>query len=161
MIFARPIWLIAYTAGLLDGEGSIQINAAKNKKYGTAYWVMSVHIANNEVAVLDELCAEWGLGSVNSFASRGSRTDRRNGRWSLYGREAEELLREVLPYLWMKRAQALLALEFRNHVGFAKGTRELPVGATVKRNEIAERMRVLNAKNLKGPDARKRLAVVR
>jgi hypothetical protein len=140
--------IISYTAGLLDGEGSIQINPSKSAS-GKCYWNLTVQISSGCRKVLDELHGCWNFGNVKSYQPKGKRSYRRSCYWRMYSKQAEEFLREILPHLRIKREHAELALEFRRYVGYRRG--QLTEEISSKRNEIALKMRELNQLYGKGP----------
>lgn len=140
--------LAAYTAGLLDGEGSIQINPSKNgAKAVKSYWALSVQISTVGVDFLEPICAEWGLGRCTYWKSRGSRPGRRVCNWRLYALEAEAFLRAVQPYLRLKREHVQVALEFRSLITPESCKRGgLSPETSERRGILARRMRELNAR---------------
>jgi len=101
----------AYLAGLLDGEGHIGITLAKprvGREWRTH--ALMVTLANVNIPVL-----EW----ARSIAPKGTLVLRQqptgtqkigNVRWSSIA--GANLLRTVLPYLRIKRQQAILGLQF-------------------------------------------------
>lgn len=96
----------AYLAGIIDGEGSIGTT-----KTGTPrHIVIRVVIANTNVHLLDRLQIDFG--GTFSVRERGHQPGWKpfaSLAWT--GRGAESILKRVLPYLIVKRAQALIALE--------------------------------------------------
>ena len=91
---------IAYTAGLIDGEGSIFWQRRYNKN-GTVRSYPVVSITNTDRRPLDWVRARWG-GKVYAHNS-----DLRDGRklafhWTLFGSKAEVFLVAVRPYLIIK-----------------------------------------------------------
>lgn len=140
--------LMAYTAGLLDGEGSIQINGTRNGQ-GATYWGLTVQITNVGDGFLEEVRARWGeVGSVTYSTSRGSREGRRICNWRLYSAQADWFLRWVQPYVVLKRAHVANALEFRQYVAPHKNW--LTPERLEQRERIALEMRRLNAATGKG-----------
>ena len=142
--------LIAYTAGLVDGEGSIQINPNGLKKGSkrNRYWGLSIQVSSGDGKNLKRLCKEWGVGKVGEWLPKGSRKDRRSYNWRLYSKEAELFLQTILPYLRIKKQNAKLALKFRKLVGFSSW--HLPEKVSEKRTLLALKMRELNQKFGKG-----------
>ena len=107
--------LLAYMAGLFDGEGSISIT---RKRYGSKartrrVWSghsVTVSIANKSLEACQLFRDAFG-GTIN--------TDRRHQRgpvyhWQAAARIGEAALSALLPYSRIKRDRILLALEFRH-----------------------------------------------
>ena len=98
----------AYLAGLIDGEGTIGV-------YGTQkcprYFRCTVIVTNCDPVLMAWL-RELGVGRID--VQRGRLAQHRPvSRWRVEKREdVRAVLRAVLPYLVVKRAQALLALDF-------------------------------------------------
>lgn len=120
----------AYLAGLFDGEGCIYITAPPLNQRDTKYQLL-VHISNNYRPIIDELHERYG-GTIQRVV-----TARKNVNFTLHfrSRKAAELLRLMLPYLRIKKEQAVLALEFQEHMSlFPRGTHPLPEGTAAKRH---------------------------
>ena len=96
---------VAYAAGMLDGDGTILVCSAK-----TSHW-LSVRITNTDRFVLEQMKSFFGggIGSKND----GQKRTRPCWDWSAQGKGAASFLGKVLPYLTIKRNQAILALEFQ------------------------------------------------
>jgi hypothetical protein len=97
---------VSYAAGVFDGEGSVGINF---RPLGPAYWLV-VSVANTERRLVDWLKTTFG-GCVR--VSSRKRPNRPCFQWTLTTRQAGDFLALVLPFLLVKREQALLALEFQ------------------------------------------------
>lgn len=106
-----------YLAGLLDGEGSIvalhradgSVKSHRlhitNTHQGVLNWcatttgIGKVHLQTRPQRSLDPLRADAHLSYRNCFA------------WAIYGVKAASVLKQILPYLQIKRDKALAALE--------------------------------------------------
>lgn len=98
---------LAYAAGLVDGEGCVGAYSLKHNQHQ----IVQVTIANTNEAMIAWLNARWP-GSVQYNAKH------RTGwkpvwRWTLSSRKAEMFLRNILPFLIVKRPQAELCLTLR------------------------------------------------
>lgn len=139
-----PQAIICYTAGLVDGEGSIQINPTKGS--GGRYWLLTVQVSGNGESFLKNLRAEWsGIGSLTYWKPRGAKPNRVSCNWRFYSGTAEWFLRLLVPHLRVNKEQAEVALEFRKYVGSGPGS--LTPEMKAKRTELAVRMRELNDRN--------------
>jgi len=141
----------AYLAGLIDGEGSIQINPNGGKKARYHHWTLTVQISSSANGYLQQLRQDAGLGgSLTSWQSK-VWVKRRSYNWRFYGASADGLLRLCLPYLRLKRPQAEVALQFRDECCHFHGGRwnMMPTELLLARRSFAMRMRELNASDKK------------
>jgi hypothetical protein len=99
--------IIAYFAGVLDGEGCLMIH----RPHGNFnYFSMRIEISQKEGKLIDFLVGNFG-GSVR---------DSMNGykgvwKWQLCGDKAIELLKESLSYLIVKKKQAEVVIRWSDH----------------------------------------------
>lgn len=97
----------AWLAGFMDGEGSIQIkkNPPRGRGRSSSYTVR-VSVSNTVKAILELIKIYFG-GSVVPI---------REGcyEWVIGSKKAGYVLEQVLPYLKLKRSQALVALRFQD-----------------------------------------------
>lgn len=109
---------IAYTAGLLDGEGSISlaIHHGKVSKNGLPNRapLLLIQLTSTDQEVITWLYETWGVGSVIV----GYRPKRPNHRtayaWRVSGGNAAKILEAILPFLRIKRRQAELGIQSRS-----------------------------------------------
>lgn len=133
--------LLAWAAGFVDGEGCISLYERKDRK--TGYYI-KLHVANTNKASLERLQALFG-GSIQ-YIQRGSpeRNWKPSFAWIVSHVKAHNALVELLPYLFVKKKQAELAVQARESVG--------PVGVAVtdehrtKLNSLLQEFRSLNMK---------------
>jgi hypothetical protein len=102
---------LAWAAGLIDGEGCIQI-AKRSTKNGHGY-VLSFMVNMTHEATILRLRDLFGFGSITPLKTTHKRPQ---WRWVLGCAQAEILLRMVRPYLVTKAREADIALEYRSHV---------------------------------------------
>lgn len=108
----------AYLAGIMDGEGSFSIARGGRKPdpstghpNGYINWQLKISIGNTNDKLHD-----WLLENVGGAKYMGHRptTDKHKSgyNWQLHGKERmKEFIEGVLPYLVLKKEQALLALK--------------------------------------------------
>jgi len=100
---------LAYLAGIFDGEGCITSYGTPRKDH-TTYSApsVSVQVSNNDLEVL--VFSQRRLGG--KIYSKGVRKPGYKPQWSwfLRGKEAENCLLELLPYLRIKQSQARIGL---------------------------------------------------
>jgi len=94
----------AYIAGFLDGEGSIFLTSRKNKAS------LRISATNTDKNVLDWIIEKIGVGVVHA-GRKESDKNRKTWMFILNGEAAETLLKQLLPYLIVKKEQAQLAIE--------------------------------------------------
>jgi len=106
----------AYWAGFVDGEGSIGIMKTKSSHF------LRITISQNKKYIVEEAKEEFGFGSVGSSTARerkinGIITSKKTVMWywNTTTNQAEEVLKLLLPYLRIKKNQALLALQFQKY----------------------------------------------
>jgi len=102
---------LAYTAGIMDGEGSIGIARHKSKSCKRGYTLeLSVQVTSS-----DEWLCQW-----LKFAFGGSLSHSINNagnpmwHWIIVARKASEFLKAISPYLRLKRPQAEIAIQFQD-----------------------------------------------
>jgi hypothetical protein len=132
----------SYLGGLIDGEGNICIWRTEarshdfevsGKTYGS--FNMRLHIANTSVTLMKWLISNFG----GVYHCKVEATDKHKAvyEWRPKGENnTKKILLAVLPYLVIKREQAILALKYI----------DLPRNCPEGREALYQRMRVLNQK---------------
>lgn len=140
------VTILAYVAGLFDGEGSIVIgynkpDIARGRKV-PSYW-LQVGITNTDRSLIDWLLSTFG-GHVSDNSHSPSRKNQRPcWAWRTMGTQAKVFLQDISPYLRIKKDQALLAIEFQTHIdapGFGK-RKDLTPEIIEKREAFRQRLR--------------------
>jgi hypothetical protein len=146
----------AYMAGILDGEGCLGIYASHYKPgYFRTYKKRNSEISTRRVSLrplygcriqvtnCDRRLMDW---IVDRFGGTVHNNGRREGiaktawKWLLCGHKAQEkLLLGVLPYLVLKREQALILLEFIRMNGEYD---------PAKRQVFVDRLKILNRRGV-------------
>jgi len=97
----------AYTAGVIDGDGSIAIEKQPCRREGwSPTYSLRIEVFMKDGRVVDFLTGFWG-GKVHYDKSK------RGYVWRLYTDKAMECLKRIHPFLRYKRDQADLAIEYR------------------------------------------------
>lgn len=137
--------IVGYTAGIIDGEGCITISFQKySVKRNRSRHRLTVDVANTNRVLLEWLQKNWG-GHI--YESKPQKIIHKIGyHWKLQGINTIELLRAVLPYLILKKEQALLALAFLRTMWGCHGTQSLPLDIIQERFSIEAKMKLLNRK---------------
>lgn len=143
--------ILAYVAGLLDGEGSIGISL---KKKGTVYirkkgytrktdkYSLHIQIGNTNRKVIEWLKDIFG-GQFQIVKHKDCRGEKFFA-WHLYTNKAYNLLNCILPYMKIKRKQCELAVEFQKEIIKFKGCKHIPKLSLSKRKTIKEYISFLN-----------------
>ncbi len=104
---------LAYLAGIVDGEGSIEL---KLQKSGTLDLI--VHVFNSASPLFIWIESRVGAGKTYDIHRR-ARIERPDWapvfNWNISGEPASALLIDLLPYLVIKDDQARLAIEAWNN----------------------------------------------
>lgn len=133
----------AYISGFFDGDGSVIIHRNPTRRW----YGLSIVFANTNKELLLQIREMIGEGCLNSRKDGKKRKMKYKKGWNLYfhGKKAQILLREMLPYLILKKVRAKLALEFpiRNN-SFEK----LSIQEKAKRVELYHRLKVLNTRGI-------------
>ncbi len=106
----KAVEVLAYTAGLLDGEGCIGINRTCPNEMLTPKYVAVTNIGNTDYNMILWLQEQYG-GYVYP------KTKNHQGckdvwGWQVNNRQAYDLLTAVMPYLRSKRRQAELLITY-------------------------------------------------
>ncbi len=108
---------LAYAAGIMDGEGTIEINVKNPKKGGygqkSPWHYLRVSVANTDVGLIYWFQRNFG-GAVGK-PRRSSRGGRKSIlTWAIVSKQASDFLKLVLPYLMVKKRQAELGVDFHD-----------------------------------------------
>lgn len=108
-----PETLKAYIAGLVDGEGCLNMYKLRSKSCKQG-WTFAgrMAISNCDLEALMEVQQETGLGNIQKKTKSPRRRDSYNLVYS--PRELRALLPHLLPYLKIKKRQAVLLIKFLN-----------------------------------------------
>jgi len=135
----------AYSAGIMDGEGSVSLTVNRNVTTRTGRTAVApmliIQVSSTCREVLDWLQLTWGVGSV-IVTYRPRRPNHRTAYvWRVRGQAASEMLTQMLPYLRIKRAQAELGIYAQSLVVPCK---KLGDEAMAERLKLREEMLKLN-----------------
>jgi hypothetical protein len=123
----------AYLAGFFDGEGCIVIQSGISGFQKSLSHRLQISIGNTYKPVMDWIKKEIRLGSL--YGQGGKKQKKVCWNWYCRGNQAAFILRNLLPYLKVKRAQAELAFQFLTEREILKIGRRLGVSSA----EIAKR----------------------
>lgn len=139
----------AYIAGIIDGEGSITISRKidKTMRAGVAYRPY-VPVTNTDRRLLDWLFETTGLGNVRPNAIPKNPNHKPSWRWELWSQQAHQLLLNILPYLILKKEQAILLIEFMERVRYGVGRNGLTDDELKFQSDIYNKLVILNKRGL-------------
>jgi hypothetical protein len=140
---------IRYVAGLFDGEGMVSIiKWVKPESTHTRYQVR-ISIGMTHWPVIEALKARfYGRGSLHQ-----NRHDLRNPAhriqftWIAVSQDAAMCLREMLPYLIVKRDEAELALELQEHIDANRPTLATRDDIIAHRDDLFQRITALKKRS--------------
>lgn len=138
----------AYTAGLIDGEGTITID--KRVRPNTVWYQVHIRVAMTKNAPLIKMQQWWG-GHVNTEPYR--HADDNGGKWSTYyawqlwTSEAVGFLTKIEPYLILKKENARVAIEFQQRI-HPQGRSIVSQEEHAIREKLYQRMKTLNHRGL-------------
>lgn len=143
----REAILLSYLAGLIDGEGTIRIGySSPPKKYPNHnpkyYAGISIGMTNKKAIEI----------VVKKFGSKLREECVPNRkivyRWGTSGNKVvPTILKQLLPYLVVKKEQAKLVIEFceqQKHTGFRRN-KYLPKEELLRREEFYQKVKKLNS----------------
>jgi len=109
--------ILAYIAGIIDGEGSICISRSSHESFmkqynrNYPYYVLTVRVGMIDPVAIDLIHDTFGIGSRS--IEKKYHKQRPMYRWRVYKRpDCKYVIDKLMPYLRVKKPQALLALDF-------------------------------------------------
>jgi len=127
-----------YVAGVLDCDGAIWINALKSNN--VTRFQLRIAVSNTRPGLLDFFSEKFG-GRVGKSKKKNTKW-KTEYRWGRSGLPAAEVVSLCLPYLVIKREQAMLALEFASTI--IPDNNRIPVSYHEIRERIYHQMLELN-----------------
>lgn len=105
---------VRYLAGFFDGEGTVTAYLSQEGRPKGRVVRIRLCIGNTVRGPLDEFCAESGVGVVMT-RDRARKNPRHKTfyTWLVSAEAAEGVLRQIRPFLKIKRAQASLAIKIQ------------------------------------------------
>lgn len=104
----------AWLAGLIDGEGSINISVAYNKhhKFSKNHYALNLEISLTHLPTLEKVKTLCGVGSLTEHKDK--RKHRPYWLWMARSNQALMILELIHPYLVTKKASAEIAIAFQS-----------------------------------------------
>lgn len=139
--------IIAYLAGLIDGEGCFYVGKVRQGRYGNGWQFHTALV----IASCDEIIIQWleqTFGGAREYRYRWT-SKKANYRpvfnWRAQGPMLDYLLPLILPYLVIKKVQCQVMFEMRSTYKNI-GSKRLPDSVAKKRIELISKMRTLNSR---------------
>lgn len=130
---------IPYLAGIIDGEGSINITYIKKRDE----YRLRIQVTNTDKRLIDWLSEHFGGHQYEPVRLNNNSKWRRRYEWFLYPKkETIPLLETLIPFLICKKEQAKVAIRFMQTIG-TMGHR-LTRAVYKTRKECKERLNALN-----------------
>ncbi len=129
----------AYLAGFIDGEGSIGID----NHGGVRTPSVRITITNTDINVLEEIKELWG----GALSTRRIRVPgwKASSDLLIGAKTAVNLLKEIQPYLRIKKEQCEVAFKFQETVSSSQ-TRGVPLEIREYRQRLRTQMKLLNVR---------------
>ncbi len=106
--------ILAYTAGIVDGEGSIMILKTSSPSTTRGYtYQLKVAVTNTNEWLVQWMKFQHG-GGISMQIPKNPK-DKNVFHWRVTAKQAYRFLKDIEPYLILKRNQAELALKFQEH----------------------------------------------
>lgn len=100
---------LAYIAGIIDGEGCITINHARNWQCLSGY----TNMLQIKVAMTTYQVPYWLLDKCGGSLREQPSKHKLIYVWTISSKQVADLLRQLLPYLKNTKAQAEIAIKFQ------------------------------------------------
>jgi hypothetical protein len=123
----------AYFAGFFDGEGYVGISKSSSKDFN-----LRVVLAQKKTEILFKAKEIWG---GNVYIQKNSNC----GVWDIKGNLAEIFLRDIQQFVFVKKAQIEVGLDFRDFTSIERYKREKSIGHFEKQKEYNEKIKALNS----------------
>ncbi len=139
---------MAYLGGLIDGEGHIGIYKGKYKD-GSVRYRTRLCISNTCHNLLGWLMKEFG--GFHKTKKVYSKNHKESYSWQLNDNDTDYIIESVLPYLVIKRQQAIIYLSYRKLQMISKNT--CPGYSNVNHNLRKESYKTMKSLNNRGPES--------
>lgn len=138
---------LAYAAGLMDGEGCIQVIKQMVAGHKNPSYRLRLEMAQNDLATLANFVHCDGLPATVRPVKREANHSRQVWRVTYDGPQAYAALRRLLRYLVRKKAEAAVGIDFvrRGRIGLHPGPKGTPARLWVLRETYFRELRALKA----------------
>jgi hypothetical protein len=130
----------AYLAGFFDGDGCVNIATHRIPGSISPIYYMQVIFSQATREVLDRIQTLLGYGKVYKLREAKGKATRPLFAYIVNGKQAERTLCLMLPYLYIKKEQAEVALQFRDTMRGRPGCRGLSPNILHLREEYKQKL---------------------
>lgn len=144
-----PIYELAYIAGLFDGEGCVALHRFRGRKNrcDAAKIALTCSITNTDKRAIDFMQSRF-KGSV-ACEDRSRHNHKNSWKWAIFSRQAAAFLKEILPFLVLKKERAILAIQFADNLLDLRYAKPQEKPAEVERREsLYRRMKAMNKRGV-------------
>ena len=136
----------AYVAGIIDSDGCIQAPylSKKTTKNRFRHHRIELHIIQRDLPLIEFLYERF-QGSVNLVSTKHKSGRHYYMRFMITGPRCAEILSNCLPYLRLKRQQAILAVKLQEIILPKGNAKKLSDELFQKRTSLAKRIKLLNS----------------
>ena len=141
----------AYCAGIIDSDGTIYIDRSKDKRRSNSLYNYSLRV---KVGQSDDQTVKWlskmlgGKYRFYKYQRNGIDVNKGLYYWAINNQKAALLLRNILPYLKIKKQQAKLAIKFAELLDKHIKGKPLLNKHRIAREDYALQMRFLNQRKV-------------
>lgn len=143
----------AYFAGILDGEGTLSIASARDKRDNTYRQYLAFQLGTCDLALLLWLQSRWGGTIYEHKANKRKNKKHREAfvlQWS--PELVKNIARAVLPYLKLKKPQMDILVEWVDRTWSGKRGSQSHAALTPEKKHLREVLRArMQQYNRKGP----------
>lgn len=135
---------LSYLAGIVDGEGCISLEKRENNNYRIV-----ISVANTDGRLIDWIFENFG-GRIK-IHNRGE-IHKKSWKWIITGQKAISLIKDIIPFLIVKKNQAeLILLLDGKYINYGRGKQELrgvPTEIMEERSNLYIKLRDLKKENI-------------
>lgn len=139
---------LAYTAGMIDSDGCIAINRSHKGYRHFCPWVQIAQIDSEGLKYIEKI---FNFLKYSNFCKDNKR---KFHRLLIVGSKCQIILKQILPYLKIKKKQALIVIKlcklidnrYKTKIGKGKDTRKMKNSEICKRYNLYKQIRKLNSR---------------
>lgn len=142
---------LAYLAGIIDGEGSLYIQAQKRSDRKKIAYFPRFQVPNTNEKLIDWLHTTFGGYRYRKERTKYNPKWRTQYEWFTDIPLLDKLLPLIIPYLLLKQEHAKIMLEFRETFNKYPGRNTLPDSVQNFREECLHKLKSLNKRGIDLP----------
>lgn len=131
----------AWLAGIIDGEGAIGLGTEAEQQ-------VNLQVSMTHQATIERLREITNVGYIVAWLPKGptkSKTYKKAYKWQCKSRDAVAVLRLCLPWLYTKKEEALIAIEYMN---MNPERKRIPASISARRMALRKKLMKLHARSL-------------